>query len=71
MDYIRVNLGFEDRHYERKRADLNFRLDKVYDKIEESELTAKLMNGREKGQKEFTFAIMALDLNYLKKSTIL
>ncbi len=33
----------------------------------ESELTAKLMNGREKGQKEFSFVIMALDLNYLKK----
>ena len=30
-------LDFEDRHYERKRADLNFRLDKVYDKIEELE----------------------------------
>ena len=28
MDYIRVTLDFEDRHYERKRADLNFRLDK-------------------------------------------
>ena len=37
MDYIRVTLDFEDRHYERKREDLNFRLDKVYDKIEESE----------------------------------
>jgi site-specific DNA recombinase len=37
MDYIRVTLDFEDRHYERKRADLNFRLDKVYDKIEELE----------------------------------
>ena len=37
MDYIRVALDFEDRHYERKRADLNFRLYKVYDKIEESE----------------------------------
>jgi diguanylate cyclase (GGDEF)-like protein len=33
----------------------------------ESELTGKLMVGREKGGKEFTFAIMALDLNYLKK----
>lgn len=37
MDYIRATLDFEDRHYERKRADLNFRLDKVYDKIEELE----------------------------------
>ena len=37
MDYIRVTLDFEDRHYERKKADLNFRLDKVYDKIEGSE----------------------------------
>ncbi|MCR5418508.1 MAG: GGDEF domain-containing protein [Lachnospiraceae bacterium] len=33
----------------------------------ESELTAKLMNGREKKEKEFSFAIMSLDLNYLKK----
>ena len=33
----------------------------------EAELTGKLMNGREKGENEFTFAIMALDLNYLKK----
>ncbi len=33
----------------------------------EAELTGKLMVGREKGGKEFTFAIMALDLNYLKK----
>ena len=37
MDYIRVTLDFEDRHYERKRADLNFRLDKAYDKIEKLE----------------------------------
>lgn len=33
----------------------------------ESELTGLLMKGREKGEKEFTFAIMSIDLNYLKK----
>ena len=33
----------------------------------ESELTGKLVGGREEGDKGFTFAIMTLDLNYLKK----
>ena len=33
----------------------------------EDELTARLDKVREKGEKEFSFAIMALDLNYLKK----
>ena len=33
----------------------------------ESELTAKLMGGREKNENEFAFALMTLDLNYLKK----
>lgn len=33
----------------------------------ESELTAKLIGGRGNNEKEFTFALMALDLNYLKK----
>ena len=33
----------------------------------EAELTAQLMKGREKGEKEFSFAIMSIDLNYLKK----
>ena len=30
-------LDFEDKHYDRKKADLNARLDKAYDKIEELE----------------------------------
>ncbi len=33
----------------------------------EAELTGKLMSSREPGKKGFTFAIMTLDLNYLKK----
>ena len=33
----------------------------------ESELTGKLIGSREQGEKGFTFAIMTLDLNYLKK----
>ncbi len=33
----------------------------------ESELTGKLISSREQGEKGFTFAIMTLDLNYLKK----
>ncbi|MBQ5432144.1 MAG: GGDEF domain-containing protein, partial [Treponema sp.] len=33
----------------------------------ENELTARLGKVREKREKEFSFAIMALDLNYLKK----
>ena len=33
----------------------------------ESELSAKLMTGQENNEKEFTFALMTLDLNYLKK----
>ena len=33
----------------------------------EAELTAQLMKGREKGEREITFAIMSIDLNYLKK----
>ncbi|MDY6398801.1 MAG: GGDEF domain-containing protein [Treponema sp.] len=33
----------------------------------ESELSAKLMAGQENNEKEFTFALMTLDLNYLKK----
>ena len=33
----------------------------------EAELTGLLMKGREEGEKEFTFAIMSIDLNYLKK----
>lgn len=33
----------------------------------EAELTGLLLKGREKGEKEFTFAIMSVDLNYLKK----
>ena len=46
MDFIRDTLDFEDRHYERKRADLNFRMDKVYDKIEK--LEEQLLAAREK-----------------------
>ena len=30
-------LDFDDKHYDRKKADLNVRLDKAYDKIEELE----------------------------------
>ena len=33
----------------------------------EAELTGKLISSREPGKKGFTFAIMTLDLNYLKK----
>ena len=33
----------------------------------ESELSVKLMAGQENNEKEFTFALMTLDLNYLKK----
>ncbi len=31
------NLDYEDKHYKRRKADLEYRLSKTYDKIEETE----------------------------------